>query len=220
MNWPFRNIWTALWWLKGILWKQVWVYINNLSLWKWWGHRFTLHMHATFAVSLTAMSLYRGAEIYWMHQKVQYYTFSPTTTSLTCILQFLISFLLSRKCSSFLVRLQLCKHCKIKQYSQNCLSDFHPLHNKENLFVVQGWSANCFSSPRHTLVTWSWIDFNSQQLLYCIISFVHKWCQSIYLKRHSQLVSLYSTHFTFACESRVLSHANFPSHSLKTCISV
>lgn len=132
----------TLWWLKGILWKQVWVYINNPPLWKCWGHRFTLRMHATFAVSLTAMTLYRGAEVYWMHQKVQYYTFSPTTTSLTCILQFLTYFLFSQKCSSVLVKLPL----KIKQYSQNGLSDFHPLHNKKNLFVVQGWSANCFSS--------------------------------------------------------------------------
>lgn len=34
--------------------------------------RSQIHMHATFAVSLTAMSLYRGVEVYWMHQKVQY----------------------------------------------------------------------------------------------------------------------------------------------------
>lgn len=85
--------------------------------------RSQIHTHATFAVTLTAMSLHRGAEVYWMHQKVQFSISSPTTASLTWILQFLSPFLLSQKCSSFLVRSPLCKHFIIKKshlYSPLC----------------------------------------------------------------------------------------------------
>lgn len=92
--------------------------------------------------------------------KLQYSTFSPTTRSLTWILQFLSPFLLSQKCSSFSVRLPLCKQLikQIKQYSQSGLSDFHPFHNKKShlysplccLRLISYLLLLC-----HTLVTWT-----------------------------------------------------------------
>lgn len=53
-------------------------------------------MHATFAVSLTAMTLYRGAEVYWMHQKVQYSTFQAVKSD-KMVCQIFTHFIITKK---------------------------------------------------------------------------------------------------------------------------